>query len=69
MLAAYRESSAAQIAEVALELATQHPGLAYRNLERILTSHSGKPGHDQGVRKTGGSSDRVSERYMGYRRR
>jgi hypothetical protein len=35
MLAAYPESSAAQIAEAALELATRHPGLAYRNPERI----------------------------------
>ncbi len=35
MLTAYPESSAAQIAEAALELATRHPGLACRNPERI----------------------------------
>jgi hypothetical protein len=34
-LAAYPKSSAAQIAEAALRLATQHPGLACRNPERI----------------------------------
>jgi hypothetical protein len=35
MLTAYPKSSAAQIAEATLELATQHPGLACRNPERI----------------------------------